>query len=125
MPRNTRDRKQAAQNRNELYTKLAHKQQLWWAQAESYTMAVMALGEPKAITRSHVLMLVKQYRMMPLHKQWRERKVFLGFLDYLTRVQPERVVGWFFAGPNRIVRTEPDLVNKGDIRLSFGQPHVD
>jgi hypothetical protein len=120
VPRNTRDRKRAAQNRNELYTKLAHKQQLWWAQAEPYTRAVMALGELKAATKEHIGYLIKNYRAMPLHKQWRERKTYLGFLDLLTSAQPDRFVGHFFAGHGKYVLTPPYDILKGDVRLSFG-----
>jgi len=123
VPRNTRDRKRAAQNRNELYTKLAHKQQLWWAQAEAYINAVKMLGDTPLHSKRAVTACVTQYRAMPLHKQWRERKMLLGFVDYIlgerTNIHPTYCYFGRMSSSPHTLRVDP--VNKGDIRLSFGE----
>lgn len=123
MPRNTRDRKRAAQNRNDLYTKLAHKQQLWWAQAEAYINAAKLLGDTPLHSKRAVFDCVKQYRAMPLHKQWRERKALLGFIDYIlgegTNIHPMYCYFGRMSSSPHIIKAVP--VNKGDIRLSFGE----
>ena len=123
MPRNIRNRKEAAAKRNELYTKLAHKQQLWWAQAEAYINAVAMLGDVPPHSRKQTAECVKQYRLMPLHKQWMERKMLLGFIDYIlgerSIISPVYCYFGRMSSAPHTLRAVP--VNKGDIRLSFGE----
>lgn len=123
MPRNTRNRKEAAQNRRELYIKLCHKQQLWWPQAEAYINAVKMLGDAAPHSKSQINQCVQQYRRMPLHSQWRQRKALLGFIDYIlgerSVIHPTYCYfGRMSSSPHTINATP---VNKGDIRLSFGE----
>ena len=118
MPRNTRNRKEATDHRRDLYDKLAHKQQLWWAQADPYITAVLALGDVPASTAGQVHRVVNAYRSLPLHRQWAMRNVFLGYVDHITEKRPLNVhISW--DNPERYGVT-PAM--KGDVRLTFGQP---
>ena len=123
MPRNTRNRKEARTRRADLYTKIAHKQILWWAQAGPYFQTCLALGDTPTHTRNAAAIALKQYRAMPLHRQWAERKLLLGIFDYIVDNRTVITPGYSYFGrnDNTVQNIKFIPANKGDIRLTFGE----